>query len=101
MEMVKLRTGYEAVQPVLIATKISVESLFEKGILGITSLYDLVMVARDPKYVDKLFESNLEMLQGLALIDSNKTMHDEIRQCILALIEGEGMDMKMVNPLAT
>lgn len=30
MEMIKLRTGYEAVKPVVIATKIAIESLYEE-----------------------------------------------------------------------
>lgn len=100
IEMVKLRTGYEAVKPVLIATKMSIDALLEKGMAGFTALYDLREIAKDSSYIQKVFPSNLKMLQDLALVDGNGTVHDEIRQVVLALIDGDGIDMKIVNPLA-
>lgn len=70
-----------------------------KGIGGLTAIYDLREIVKDPAYVKQVFPVNLKKLQDLALVDGNGTVHDEIRQVVLALFEGEGIDFRMVSPI--
>ena len=100
MEMIKLRTGYEAVKPVVVTTKIAVDGLMEKGIAGFTAIYDLHQMCLDKDYTEKVFPSNMELLQSTGLVDINKQIHGEITQVVLAMIEGEGPDIRIVSPVA-
>lgn len=99
MEMIKLRTGYEMAKSVAVATRISIESLMAQGIVGMTALYDLREIAKNPAYVKEVFPENLKTLQDFALVDRNGTMHNEIRQVVLASFEGEQFDFELVSPV--
>ena len=94
--MVKLHnSGIEELRTLVVVINMSLEKLFEEQP---TVFYDVVMMARDKNY--KPFGKNGEVLAQLALINKDNSMHDSTKNIILASVEGDMMEMKLVNPIA-
>jgi hypothetical protein len=101
METCKLRNGSEELKPLVIATRMALESLLKGGgIRGMTQFYDIVMACRDPEYLKQIFPENLRQLQEFGLIEQGGTIRSEIRNIVVSSVEGEGLDMVIVNPIA-
>ncbi len=94
--MVKLRNSkIEELRTLVSVIYMSLEKLLEEQP---TAFYDIVMMARDKNY--KPFGKNGEVLAQLVLINKDNSMHDSIKNIILASVEGDMMEMKLVNPIA-
>ena len=99
-KLVKLKNGSEEPENVVRATMISLEYLWRSGIPGMTQVYDLVQICRQsPDY--KSFGSNEDTLKELCLLQDDGRPHQSVRNITLSAIEGEGLDMKLVSPIAT
>ncbi len=107
IETVKLRNGTEEARPLVAVVRMSLEKLLkDKPIV----LYELVEICRDPKHVpwgiagDDLVALNLigrtQERPQLGPVEVRYTVHQSIRNIVLACVEGEDMDMRSVSPVA-
>jgi hypothetical protein len=98
MMMVKLRNGAEELVTQVDAIHMSLRTLFEQHPI---SFYDVVMFAKNSSY--NIFPVNAEPLVQLGLLNEgpvNKySIHDSVKSIILSSVEGEGSNLKLVNPL--
>jgi len=62
-----------------------------------TAFYDLVMRCRDKSY--KFFGNNEKLLKDKNIVDTDGSIHSSIKNIVLCAIEGEGIEMRLVNPL--
>jgi hypothetical protein len=99
-EVVKLKNGSEEVPQLVTVTMVALRGLLdpEKGVQGATALYDLVMKCRDDSY--QFFGNNQQYLENLDLVESSGTIHQSIKNIVLSAVDGEGMNMAIVNPIA-
>lgn len=104
MEMIKLKNGAEE-SPVMVATvHMILDSLLEEtdnmaeNIRNVTVFYDIVTACRDPKYMSQISKANMMKLEGLALV-KNGRVHDSIKNVVLSSVEGEELEMELVNPV--
>lgn len=90
-EVVTLRTGREVPRPVVLMTTIVLRALWREFP---TAAYDAVMWARsgEPQ------EFSAQRLEAIGLTQ-NGVMHDVTRDVITASVEGEGSDLRLVNPV--
>lgn len=94
-ETLMLRNGVEAATAVVVVTFTHLKKMFHEEPL---CFWDAVMIARDPNY--QPFGTNGHKLVGWGILDNDeKTMHAAIREVILAAVEGDGLEMKLVNPV--
>lgn len=93
--MVTLRTGVAVPWPVEKLVEMHLRSLANDDVLA---LYDLVMLCRNGRYI--LSPGTAQTLHARGLIDTNGQPHDDIRAVVLASVEGEGLEMHLVDPLA-
>lgn len=101
MSTITLRTGQTTFIPLLKAVKMSFEHLFQTKVIV---AYELVMLCRDPNH--KLFGDCGQDLAALQLVEKNPPgggriywVRDQVRDIVLAMVEGEGLDMQLVNPV--
>lgn len=99
MEMIKLKNGAEVPKPLAQVLMMSLTSLWNDGISGITTCYDLVQICkRDPKY--KKFGTNEDTLKRLSLIGADGQPHEYVRDVVLSAFTGEGLDLQLDSPVA-
>jgi hypothetical protein len=93
---VRLKNGSEEAVGLVRAVMISMRSL------EMIPLYELTMLARDRNH--ELFTPALgEKLAGLSLITERGEswdMHDCVRNIVMSAMEGELLEMRMVDPRA-
>lgn len=89
-----LRTGEEVPTPLVGAVMLALETLVKKNPIA---LYELVQISRNPKH--KLFGNTGDILRDLALIETNGQPCDATRLIVLAATEGEGLALKLVQPI--
>jgi hypothetical protein len=65
---------------------------------NVLAFYDLVMMCRNPNY--QAFDANIKLLQESGLLESNRKVHDSIRNIVLSAVEGERLEMRLVSPYA-
>lgn len=100
MEVVKLKNGKEEAKPLVATMMLILREMFQTDpILA----YELVQFARlGPKHQffgnagERLVERNLVDKRA----DGSYSMHDSTRNIVLSAVEGEDLDMKLVNPVA-
>lgn len=93
--MVKLRNSKIEELRILVDTIYSsLEKLFKENL---DAFYDITLIARDKSY--KHFGRNGEILCRLGFINRDNSMHDSIRNIILASVEGDMVELKLVNPI--
>jgi hypothetical protein len=97
---VKLKNGTEEVGALVLTTTMSVNSLLERG-LAIPA-YELVQLCRDGRH--RPFGSCGETLEKLGLVqkgqDGSYSVHDSIRNIVLSMASGEGLEMTFGSPVA-
>lgn len=99
MDMIKLRTGKMAMVAMVGVLRVTLQELFTKSPLA---AYDLVMLSRDPGYAIS-YEPSIETLLDFRLIAKVGECYlvpDDVQELVLAATEGDGLKMKLVNPLA-
>lgn len=63
------------------------------------AFYELVMLCRDPAHV--VWRPSVDMLKGRNLLEADgTTIHSSIRNLVLAAVEGEELEMRIVSPYA-
>ncbi len=96
-KMVKLKNGAEEVMPLVALTVMRLERLLKDAPMA---LYELAEMARDREH--KPWGKTGDEFLGLATPNDDGTyaMHDSIRSIVVSAAEGEGLDMRLVNPVA-
>jgi len=96
IEVVTLKSGHPEGKALTLATYHTLSLLFDdKAIV----FYELFQLAKDPAH--QIWGNNtVEELKSLALLQSDGSMHDSIRQIILSAVSGEGFNMVLDNPIA-
>lgn len=97
METVTLKNGAEEVKSAVGLLLVVLRDLLKENPMA---FYDVVMVARDPAYIDRVFPIHKMTLTGLNLLEASGNMHDTIRNIILSAVEGDGPEMTLTNPIA-
>ena len=94
MKTVVLKNGAEEILPLTEVISLVVNELLDDGDLAV---YDLVMMCRDPNY--NPFPSCLERLKARSLVEPDGRVHQSIRNVVLSMAEGDGLEMKFSNPV--
>lgn len=94
MSTVKLRTGKEAIEPMVKVVSLSLQTLMAENPIV---LYELAEKCKDSSH--ELFGKSGDLLRELSLIESNGSVRDIVQDIVLASIEGEGLEMHLVNPI--
>ncbi len=71
----------------------------DKGFAGGLALYELHQKALNPNH--KVDEGYSQFLRDLNLIESDGNLHDVTKNIVLSSIEGEGLEMRLVNPVVS
>jgi len=97
IETVKLKNGTEEAKPLVVATMLSIKTLMKKQPIA---FYDLVLKCRDNSY--KPFGINGQVLQDLALLQPDGSVHGSIKNIVLsgAVDMPGGVDIGWGNPVA-
>jgi len=93
MKTLVLKNGSEEAEPLVKVTMMSLRNLMETNLIA---FYELVCLCRDGKH--QLFGNTGEVLGKFSLV-SNGQVHDSIRNIVLSAAEGEGLDMRLTNPV--
>ena len=96
MEHLTLRNGSTAPAPIVHTTMMALRGMMS-DLLGVTALYDLHQICLGGNY--KPSTRQLEYLKSRALLQPNGRPYDSIRNVVLSAIDGEGLDMTIVNPV--
>jgi hypothetical protein len=96
--MATLRDGSQVPQVTLVTTTMNLRAASEENFVA---LFDLAEKCKDASYrfVANSFGDSKSILKKWALIDGSEKVHDDVRKIVLNSIEGEGLSLKLVNPL--
>lgn len=94
MSTVTLRTGKEAIEPMVKVLSLSLQSLMAKNPIA---LYELAEKCKDTSH--ELFGNTGNLLRELSLIEPDGSVKDIVQDIVLASVEGEGLEMHLVNPI--
>lgn len=95
LEMVLLKNGERVPKSVVVTTMMTIDLLLEED--PVLFVLDLLEKAKNPNLA--LTPKAKAKLIGLAMLNHDGTMHSIVRAIILSSVEGEGLDMKIVNPV--
>ena len=98
-EMIRMKNGSEECSAIVTATTMALRDLWGGG--EAIAVVELVSLCKDSQH--KLFAGTREGLHRLALLERNGdsfTVHDSVRNVVLSSVEGEGLDMRLVSPVA-
>lgn len=93
METVVLKNGSKEVKALVVVVMMSLEELIGKDPI---TFYELVMFCRDQSH--KFFGSTQGALERLGFLQ-NGTVHDSVRNIVLSAVEGDGLEMRLRNPV--
>jgi hypothetical protein len=96
-QMLKLRNGSQEPSALVNLTVRSLSQMMG-DIQGVTALYDLHQICLGTNY--RPSARQLQYLEGRGLLQANGRPHDSIKNIVLSAIEGEGLEMTLVSPLA-
>lgn len=98
LTMATLRDGSQVPQVVVVTTSTNLRAATEENYVA---LFDLVEKCKDASYqfVVNPFGASKAILKKWALIDGSEKVHEDVRKIVLNSIEGEGLSLKLVNPL--
>ena len=95
----KLKNGADEVPQLVAVVMHTLRSLMVSAPLQV---YDLAMFCRDPTY--EFFGDNGSKLVSLGLLnarpDGKFAVHESIYNVVTSAVDGEGLDMRLVNPVA-
>lgn len=97
-EAIRLRTGVESTDVLVTTTMLHLDQLIG-DIHNPMAFYELAMVARDPSHA--IWGPCRARLIASGLLDGGGVMHSLVRDIVLAATEGDGIDMRLVNPVAS
>ena len=93
----KLKNGSDECVATIVVTQMIINSMFSEDYLYPMAFWDLARKCQDSNY--KIFEVNQKVLIDVGLMDSNKNIHQSIKNIVLSSIEGSGLDIHLVNPI--
>lgn len=99
--MTILKNGADVPQPLVMTTSLCLSELLSNHPIA---FYELTMSARDPQH--QLFGNTAEVLQQFKMINGvspeGTAQHfDAVRDVVLSAVVGEGMGMRLENPVAS
>ena len=97
MQTVTLRNGSEELDSLVITTMTTLRRMMNDGFTGLMALYDLHQVCLETGYQPAA--QQLEYLKILSMLQPNGRPHDSIRNIVLSAVQGEGLEMELVNPV--
>jgi hypothetical protein len=97
MEMLLLNNGSTEPKPTVIATMMSLNGLWDKGIPGMCTVSDLYERCCNPKH--PIADREFTVLKNLALIQPDGRIHDSIKNIVLSAITGQSINIKMGSPI--
>lgn len=97
LETVVLKTGVEAPKP-LVATVMLVLDTWMQDIPGVLTVLDLSKMARDSAYMPL---RSRELVEAGFINETTGRLHRCIAEIIVAATEGEGLELRLVNPVAS
>ncbi len=95
MKMLKLKNGIEEAEPLVMTTMMILRQLMHSKPMV---LHDLVMKCRDSSYT--LFGNAEAVLQEFALMLSDESIHNSIKNIVLSAVTGDGLAMTLGSPVA-
>jgi hypothetical protein len=103
MKTVTLRTGAEEPDATVKVVYSSLRAMMDPNPEHNTrpgdflALFDLASKCRNRDY--QFFGNNEALLVERGLVQPGGRIHDSVRNVVLASVEGEGMEMRLVNPV--
>lgn len=101
--MIRLKNGGRAERAAIVTIMDSLSDL-QKSTAGITALWDLVRVCRDHSFVITSDNSRKTLVRrGLIKhfnADGSAVVHDSIRDVVMSAVQGNGLNMRIVSPIA-
>jgi hypothetical protein len=94
--LVRLRTGTEVPAPVARTTFLALDRLANGELTEIMALAEAAAIARDKAH--QPFGNTGDILRELDLLDLDGHMHDVTRDVILAAVDGDETDPRVVWP---
>lgn len=94
LKTVKLKNGEEEAEGLVNITFMLLKDLSKNNPI---LLYELAEKCRDRNH--KFFGNTGDTLREKELVQSDYSMHSSIKNIVLSSIEGEGMEMRLVNPI--
>ena len=99
METVTLRNGSTEMKALVIMTYMNLKKMFD-DMKGAIAFYELVALCKDSKH--EIFpDVQKQYLISRALMQSDGRVHQSIKNVVLSATTGEGVDLSLVNPIAT
>lgn len=95
MNTVTLKTGKTVPEAIVITTMRSLRSLMESDLI---TFFKLVELCKDSKH--ELWGEAGEKLKALSLIQTDGSIHADVREVVLASVESVGMGLTLVSPVA-
>lgn len=89
-----LKTGEEMPTPLVAVVMLALEELIEQNPIA---FHELVQISRNPEH--ELSGNTGNILRNLSLIEANGQPRAETRLVVLAATEGEGLSLKLVQPV--
>lgn len=96
--MVTLRDGSQVPEATLITTTVKLNEAFEESFVALVDLAKKCKNASH-KFIRNPFGDSKAILKKLILIDESEEVYDDVRKIVLNSIEGEGLSLRLVNPL--
>lgn len=98
MEMLRLKNGSEANSGLVASVTLNINGLLDEEAACPMAFWDLVLVCQDDGY-EPMAACAVELKRsGLMLPDGS--VHAAIKDIVLSSVEGEGIDMTLVSPVA-
>jgi len=93
-KLIKLKNGIEEAESLITIVMMSLQKLFNENPMAV---YELVMKCRDNNH--QYFGNMVEELKTLALVQSDGSVHNSIRNIVLSAVKGEGLKMVLGSPI--
>lgn len=98
MELIKLKNGTEEAKSLIAAVEMSTNRLLSDGFPYPMAFWELVRACKDVTYEpNHLITIELVLL---GLMERDGRVHESVKNIVLSSVEGEGLDMKLVPPVA-
>jgi len=94
-QIVNLRTGQPTPDVLVRTVTLSLRQLMADDPIA---LFELVEICRDPAH--EPFGLTGPHLRAMGMLGSDGRVHDATREIVLASVEGDGFDLRLVNPVA-
>ncbi|MCB7127916.1 MAG: hypothetical protein J3T61_00055 [Candidatus Brocadiales bacterium] len=94
MKTVKLRNGSEEASSLVKIVNTAINNW--QGLDLALKFYDIVTMCRDSSYTP--FTPTLEEFKRLSLVGPDGSIHSSIKNIILSMAEGDGLNLSIVDP---